>query len=785
MGDEHLDNISAMESDEVIKSSVEYLVPIPSEPEGIPDTMCDVYLVNNHTPLEAKDHFEIVINSNDDYSFIDDDSLYYENIEYVEASPHDSELVSLESSATSPKSFLEETNTFDNSLPEFENFCFDLEEISSGSTTTHSDISLSEYDSFIFDLSNDQFPPTDRRDFTHEEFADEHAHIISPPVYDFFYFRNLPDPASLGKRPGKAFCYTGFIDQGTCSAYMQFGNHLNPSEMGYPFAFLSFGTLWQHGFARNRLWTLDEDPSPFPVVNSQLHYPEVHPPSEISDEVFHAKEDLMKSIQTFLEEFHCIPLEEKPTILLQAWFKFFAFKHDQPENSNELFLKLLEDLKELAKYKESLENSSNEIATSSSNQEKEELPQDFDICQLIKEECCIKVSEEQKLNMENTILELVKICQEKELFYMHDNVDDLIESTLNSKLLSINSQRLDKKEQEVKNSSISLNNTSQISLVHAIAPILSTEEPEHSFSMGYEHFSTTLVTELDEVAESSIKNLVPIPRECEVTSEDKKSHVESNFVESPSNHDALIDSSQKIDYLEDFSDELAHIDPEIPESGFYFEQEIHLIENLLYDNSSPQPPDEHIAEEERIKREHAEYLTRMEMLFTINTHHRLTVNANTNVKSIPSSLVPIQDNESQREEIDIVTNTDDVLPPGIENEDNSDEEVDVIEELHVDNSISNSANELSDNEESDFDDPSFPRPPLEPPDADFEPDAGDEISVVMIDEPECLNPKDKFDDYYFFMFVNRIFLPDLISSKVFSFLSAESEDTIFDPGIFV
>nr|GFB27120.1 hypothetical protein [Tanacetum cinerariifolium] len=170
-----------------------------------------------------------------------DDYLYNENIEYVEASPYDSELISLEeekivipegeeikddnlrekllkvnlliakiealkdnpspssefltkSSSTSPKYFLEETNTFDNSLSEFENFFFDLEEISSGSTTTHSDISLSEYDSFIFDLSNDQFPSTDRSEFTHEEFADELAHIISLPEYDCFYFRNLPDP---------------------------------------------------------------------------------------------------------------------------------------------------------------------------------------------------------------------------------------------------------------------------------------------------------------------------------------------------------------------------------------------------------------------------------------------------------------------------------------------------------------------------------------------------------------------------------------------------------------
>nr|GEW91792.1 hypothetical protein [Tanacetum cinerariifolium] len=287
MRDKHLDTIPATKSDKVIKSSVEDLVLIPSESEGVPDTMCDVHLVNNPTPLEAKDHFEIVINSNDDYSSSDDDSFYYENIEYelaeyintlgwnrptfynngddddmdytiaitpvlsteepgnslsmgdkyldtilatksdevikssvedlvpilsesegiltpcvnllidkIEAlkdNPTPSFEFLTKSSSTSPKAFLEETNTFDDSLPEFENFCFDLEEISSGSTTTQSDISLPEYDSFIFDLSNDQFPPTDRSDFTHEEFTDELAHIISPPEYDCFYFRDLLD----------------------------------------------------------------------------------------------------------------------------------------------------------------------------------------------------------------------------------------------------------------------------------------------------------------------------------------------------------------------------------------------------------------------------------------------------------------------------------------------------------------------------------------------------------------------------------------------------------------
>nr|GFA57910.1 hypothetical protein [Tanacetum cinerariifolium] len=62
-----------------------------------------------------------------------------------------------------------------------------------------------------------------------------------------------------------------------------------------------------------------------------------------------------------------------------------------------------------------------------------------------------EASEEQKQSMEDTMLELVKICQEKEFLCIHDNVDDLIESALNTKLLSINSQRLDMKEQEAKN----------------------------------------------------------------------------------------------------------------------------------------------------------------------------------------------------------------------------------------------------------------------------------------------------------------------------------------------
>nr|GFB76636.1 hypothetical protein [Tanacetum cinerariifolium] len=159
MGDEHLDIILATKSDEVIKSSVEDLVPIPSKSEGIPDTMCDMHLVNNSTPLEAKDHFKIVTNSNNDISLeaaeivipevekIEDDNLHEKllnvhlliaNIEALKDKPTPSSEFLAKSSSTSLNSFLEETNTFHNSLPKIENFYFDLEEISSDIENDHS-----------------------------------------------------------------------------------------------------------------------------------------------------------------------------------------------------------------------------------------------------------------------------------------------------------------------------------------------------------------------------------------------------------------------------------------------------------------------------------------------------------------------------------------------------------------------------------------------------------------------------------------------------------------------
>nr|GEY35897.1 reverse transcriptase domain-containing protein [Tanacetum cinerariifolium] len=298
----------------------------------------------------------------------------------------------------------------------------------------------------------------------------------------------------------------------------------------------------------------------------------------------------------------------------------------------------------------------------------------------------------------------------------------------------------------------------------------SIKEIEHSFSMGYEHFSTTLVT--NEVAESSTKNLVPIPRECEVTSNNGSESIE------PVKDDSSLFttfSNPLFDNNEINSDELeSHVES-------ISNHDIVKIDNLD-EFSRPLIPI-HIAEEERIKREHVDYINHMEMLFTINSCPRPSINANAIVEFLPPLPIPFHDNDSQREEIDIVTSIDDVLPPSVENDDSNGEVDVVVDDLRVDNSILNSEHEFSESKESNFDNPSVPLPPPEPQyeELDFEIDFGDEILVVRntIVELEYIDARVKFDvsedeNYSSFIFV--------IFAKVFSLLSAESEDTIFDPG---
>ncbi|GKB24614.1 hypothetical protein Tco_0864015 [Tanacetum coccineum] len=177
MGDEHLSTIPETESDEVIKSSVEDLVPIPSESKGISNDTCDVSFCDNSPPLNVlNDHFEIFFDFNDDYTLSDDDS--FDNIDYIEASPPDSELISLEevkddilrekllninlliakieylNENSTPDCVVKSPSPFPIPVEDSDSFFenYHTEETSSGSTTTHSDNSLPEYDSFLFEI---------------------------------------------------------------------------------------------------------------------------------------------------------------------------------------------------------------------------------------------------------------------------------------------------------------------------------------------------------------------------------------------------------------------------------------------------------------------------------------------------------------------------------------------------------------------------------------------------------------------------------------------------------
>nr|GEZ13026.1 hypothetical protein [Tanacetum cinerariifolium] len=171
-------------------------------------------------------------------------------------------------------------------------------------------------------------------------------------------------------------------------------------------------------------------------------------------------------------------------------------------------------------------------------------------------------------------------------------------------------------------------------------------------------------------------------------------NAESNLIKSLSNRDTLFDSSPNFNYLEEFSGEL------MPTS---------------------------IINEERIKREHEEYISLMEKLLTINSFPRPLENfhANMIIETLPTSPIPVEDSDSLREEIDIFTGTNDFMPPGIKSDDyDSEEDIYFLEELLSNDSIS-----LPENKSSNFDnhdDPSFPRPPPKPPDVEifFELDSG-------------------------------------------------------------
>ncbi|GJV49091.1 reverse transcriptase domain-containing protein [Tanacetum coccineum] len=161
----------------------------------------------------------------------------------------------------------------------------------------------------------------------------------------------------------------------------------------------------------------------------------------------------------------------------------------------------------------------------------------------------------------------------------------------------------------------------------------------------------------------------------------------------------------------------------------------------------------------RDDREFREYLSLMTVLCEISTSQsQENVHQSSVIESLPVSPIPVEDSDPVQEEINIFLVPDDLILPGVENDDSEDE-----------------VNELPNLDHQD--DPSIPRPPPEPPDIEkcFEPEAGILITKVF---KGVSKPHD---------FTTGILptLPTLVSDLTFisSFSSFGSEDTIFDPDI--
>ncbi|GJX20075.1 reverse transcriptase domain-containing protein [Tanacetum coccineum] len=361
----------------------------------------------------------------------------------------------------------------------------------------------------------------------------------------------------------------------------------------------------------------------------------------------------------------------------------------------------------------------------------------------------------------------------------------------------------------------------------AITPDEPIEEPDNSLSIGNEHLDTISAMESDEVIKSSIENLVPIPSEFEGISDDTSDvltcdnncvNVKSDLVESLINCDTSIVYSSKIDpILEEFAGELAHIaliPPGIVEADFDPNDDTSSdddsFEDIEYVDASPSYSELVSLEKVNdVDQEEKEFdLEDILQIQDVNLHERLLkisllISNIESLKDKPtldrvfkshsSFPIPVADSDSFFEETDTSLSHLDNSLPEFETFSNHTEETRSGRLTSV--VISDNSNdlllEIPEFESFHFD-PSFPRPPPEPPDV--------EISLVIeTDVPEIndfdeLNGDECFDqgggEINFeaddsFTFVTWTFLPFLTYLEVSPLLSStKNEDTIFDPGIF-
>nr|GEW49785.1 hypothetical protein [Tanacetum cinerariifolium] len=214
----------------------------------------------------------------------------------------------------------------------------------------------------------------------------------------------------------------------------------------------------------------------------------------------------------------------------------------------------------------------------------------------------------------------------------------------------------------------------------------SDDESSHEEVIHEMSFKTYLNPLFDLDEEIIYSEFNPIHNEdLDSTPKNDRFDTDSYLLESSLNHDTLMISSLKIDsLLAEFAGELIFLEsipPGVDEANCDPEEDIYLVERLLYDNASPRPPEEFISE-----------------------------NSNANIESFFPSPIPNEDSDSLMEEIDLSYTPDDPMLSSIEDDDDDSERDILIHEELLDNySLS-----LSENDH--FDIPLFSRPPAKPPD---------------------------------------------------------------------
>nr|GEY33466.1 hypothetical protein [Tanacetum cinerariifolium] len=249
-------------------------------------------------------------------------------------------------------------------------------------------------------------------------------------------------------------------------------------------------------------------------------------------------------------------------------------------------------------------------------------------------------------------------------------------------------------------------------------PVLSTEEPDNSLSIGDKHLDTIPATESDQFIKFGVENLILIPSESKGIPEHMSflnDDHSSDFTtkSSSTSHNSLLEETNNFynsspefttfsnvlcdaECESDSSDDQSCSDEDVLEkivSKPLSEEEIipmeslhiRLIEKLLYDNSSPHPPEEFVSD-----------------------------NFNADIESFSPSPIPIKDSDSVMEEIDLVCTPDYLMPPSIKDEDyDSERDILIPKDLPSNNSLS-----FVEKESFHFDIPLFSRPPAKPPDGD-------------------------------------------------------------------